>query len=201
MIALKILEQSDKKLTFTIDTDVGFANALRRVMMNEVPVLAVEQVIFEDNNSGLFDEVVAHRLGLLPLAFDQKSMGKKSECKCGGKGCSRCEVRLTLEKQGPAMVLSDDLVCDGVVPEKGVPIVELLDNQRIKLEAVAQLGVGTDHTKFQSAIVGYSEGKTGFTFSVESVCGLSARAVLESALDVLEERTESFLKEFKKATK
>ncbi len=200
IVSIKTLEKTEKKIKFLLDADIGFANALRRVMMNEVPVLAVETVIFEDNNSGLFDEVVAHRLGLIPLKFDIRTMNMKKDCKCDGKGCSRCQVRLVLEKSGLCTVMSSDIVSD-IEVEKNIPIVELLEGQHIKLEAIAELGLGIDHTKYQSAIVGYSEEKTGFRFSVESVCGLSVQEILEQSLEIIEERCNEFEKEFKKAVK
>ena len=63
---LKILNKSDRKLSFILEeVDYGFANALRRVMMNEVPTLSIEFVDFVDNSSGLYDEIIAHMRGPL----------------------------------------------------------------------------------------------------------------------------------------
>lgn len=155
---IKILEKSDSRIRFVLEkSNPAFANALRRVMKNEVPTMAIEYVDFEENTSGMFDELVAHRLGLIPLTFGE-TYNLKDECKCGGKGCSRCEVVLVLEKQGPCTVKSGDLKStdESVQPtDKDIPIVELLEGQRLKFEATAQLGLGIDHIKWQAANVGY----------------------------------------------
>jgi DNA-directed RNA polymerase alpha subunit len=49
------------------NVDISMANAIRRVMISEVPTLAVELVEMEGNTSCLVDEMIAHRLGLVPL--------------------------------------------------------------------------------------------------------------------------------------
>ena len=222
---VKILEKSENRIKFLLeDSNVAFANALRRTMKNEVPTMAIEDVDFEENTSGLFDELIAHRLGLIPLTFDRKTYNMKDGCKCDGKGCSRCEVTLVLERQGPCTVRAGDMksTADDVRPaDANIPIVELLDNQRVRFEAIAQLGLGRDHAKWQAAHVGYrykpskfrgdmkelaeredeKMDDTSFIFDVESVSGLPAKDVVESALDVLEERTEELLSEVKKSVK
>jgi DNA-directed RNA polymerase subunit D len=156
---LEVLKKTDRKLSFILEeTDYGFVNALRRVMMNEVPTLSIEFVDFVENSSGVYDEIVAHRLGMIPLTFKPNSLNLKEECRCKGKGCSNCEVMLTLEKVGPAIVKASDLVSDekSVQPlDKEIPVVELLEGQKIKFTAVAQLGFGREHSKWQAAIVGY----------------------------------------------
>lgn len=158
MMKIKIIEKSDAKIKFMLeDSSPAFANALRRIMMNEVPTLAVENVDIEENSSGLFDEMLAHRLGLVPLTVPKK-FSKKDECKCDGKGCSMCEVTLVIDKQGLCTVLASDMKStnDDVRASDGnIPIVELIDGQKVRLEAIAQLGCGTQHMKWQSAVVGY----------------------------------------------
>ena len=68
---VKILSKSQHRVKFLLEkSNPAFANALRRIMKSEVPTMAVEFVDFEINTSGLFDEVVAHRIGLIPLTFD-----------------------------------------------------------------------------------------------------------------------------------
>jgi DNA-directed RNA polymerase subunit D len=156
---LKIIDKSDNKIKFVLEgSNHAFANAFRRIMKNEIPTMAIEFVDFEENTSGMFDELVAHRLGLIPLTFDQKSYNPKAECKCEGKGCARCEVTLVLEKTGPCTVKSGDMKStdEGVFSaDRDIPIIELLDGQRMKFEALAQLGYGKEHIKWQAANVGY----------------------------------------------
>ncbi len=156
---IQILDHKNMKLKFLLsDTHYGFANALRRVMASEVPTMAIEYVDMEENASGLYDEMLAHRLGLIPLTFDRKLYNMKQDCSCDGKGCSQCEVVFVLEKTGPHVVRAGDLksTADDVKPtDPHIPIVTLLDGQRLKFEAIAQLGYGKEHAKWQAAVVGY----------------------------------------------
>ncbi len=154
-----VLNKRGDTLVFVLDgATPAFANALRRLMISEVPTLAVEWVDFHTNGSVLFDEIIAHRLGLIPLVFDPKKLNPKDSCKCGGKGCPLCEVVFALEKKGPAMVRSGDLRSSNraVKPTSpNFPIVELLKDQSIKFEARAQLGTGRQHAKWQAASASY----------------------------------------------
>lgn len=154
-----MVSKKGENLRFVLeDTTPAFANALRRVMMSEVPNLAIDVVDFEDNTSALFDEVVAHRLGMIPLSFDPKKFNFRDDCKCKGKGCNLCEVFFALEGKGPSTVYSSDMKSSnkGVHPLfKDIPIVKLLKGQSIKLGAIARMGTGRDHAKFQAANVSY----------------------------------------------
>src|SRR3989344_3950598 len=118
----------------------SFANALRRAIMERVPTMAIEDVEFHKNSSILYDEFVAHRLGLLPLKTDLKSYNLKEKCKCNGEGCGRCTLKLTLNAKGPCTVYAKELHSDDpkVVPIHGeTPIVKLHKGQEIELIATA----------------------------------------------------------------
>ena len=137
--------------------DVGVANALRRTAIAEVPALAIEEVEFHENTSSFYDEIIAHRLGLVPIKTDLKVFNYPESCSCGGKGCPSCTLKLTLSKEGPGIVYSEDLKSEvpGMEPVKGVPILKLGRGQRITLQATAVLGNGKRHAKWQPAIAGY----------------------------------------------
>ncbi len=157
---VEVLNRNNTEATVLVeDVTAAFANALRRAMMIEIPTMAIEWVDFVKNDSALADELLANRLGQVPLTFDRQAYDLQSECKCEDKGCSRCQVKLTLSKKGPCMVYSEDLNCRSkdVKPVfDKIPIVELFENQEVQLEAVAMLGTGMEHAKWQAAVVGYS---------------------------------------------
>lgn len=127
--------------------------------MGEIPTMAIEWVDFVKNDSVLNDEIAANRIGHIPLKFDKKSYNMTKDCKCEGKGCSLCQVKLTLKKKGPGMVYAADLKSKAkdIVPVfDKTPIVELFEGQEIEFEAIATLGLGKEHSKWQGAVVGYT---------------------------------------------
>ena len=68
---LEITHADDETVEFDLSgVDVSFANALRRIMLAEVPTMAIETVYVEQNEGVVQDEVLAHRLGLVPIAAD-----------------------------------------------------------------------------------------------------------------------------------
>jgi DNA-directed RNA polymerase subunit D len=131
-------------------------NALRRLSLSEVPCMAVDDVVILENSSVLQDEIIAHRLGFVPLKTDLDSYNLPEECPCKSEfGCNLCRVTLAIDveaKDGPRTVYSGDLTSENPaikpVSDK-IPIVKLAKNQRIKLEAYARLGKGRAHAKWQ----------------------------------------------------
>jgi len=135
----------------------AIANTLRRNMIDRVPTMAVEDIEFRKNNSALYDEILAHRIGLVPLTTDLKSYVLKDECKCGGEGCARCTLKLTLKASGPANVTADQFKSKDpkVVPAYPILINKLLKGQEIEMEATAILGIGKEHAKWSPCLAFY----------------------------------------------
>ena len=201
---VQITEKSDNELKFVLEeSNPQFANALRRIIISEIPVLAVEDVDLTINDSVLYNEVLAHRLGMIPLVFNPKDFNFRDNCVCKGKGCSQCEVVFAINKKGSGMVYSKDMKSSNsdVKPlYDNIPIVELFDEQKIKLEAIARLGTGRNHARFKAANAAYqySEDPTKFTFNIESVSCLKPEEIVMLAADVLKNKAKEFAKEIKK---
>ena len=147
-----VKELKPKKAVIKIDEiEPYFVNSLRRVMISNLPKLAVDNVVIYDNTSALFDEIIAHRLGLIPIPTDLSLLNFRDECTCKGKGCPSCTVRYTLSKEGEGTVLSGDLQPaekSWAITEAKIPIVELYGDQRLILEVEAILGRSKNHAKW-----------------------------------------------------
>jgi DNA-directed RNA polymerase subunit D len=198
VIKINILEKSKESIKFVIDgIKPSLANALRRIMISEVPTMAIEWVDFKKNDSALYDELIAHRLGLIPLTYDRKAYKLPEECREASVKDSQCYAKLKLKKKGPCIVYSGDLESEdeNVKPVfDKIPIVELLEGQEIELIAYARLGYGKEHIKWQGAVVGYSIDENGkITFEIESCCGLKPEEIVLVATEIFEKK----LKEFK----
>ena len=152
----------DKKtgrVTFLLKgTTPAFANSLRRAIIDSVPTIAVDTVEFSKNTSVIYDEVIAHRLGLIPLKTDLKGYNLPENCKCKGEGCARCQCKIILRAKGGTVYASDlkskDPKIKPVYPE--MPIVKLLKGQELELEATATLGTGKQHAKWIPGLVFYT---------------------------------------------
>lgn len=160
---LDVVELTDTTGVFDVrGVTPSFLNALRRTMLSQVPKLAIDDVTIYDNTSALFDEMLAHRLGLMPVPTDLNAFVARKDCTCNGEGCPNCTVLYTLSKEGPCMVYSGDLVpaADAKfrIVDPKIPLVKLLEGQRVMLEAGAVLGDGIGHAKWQAVTaVGYTE--------------------------------------------
>jgi DNA-directed RNA polymerase II subunit RPB3 len=190
---VEILQLSQHEIKFVLsETDTSMANALRRIMIAEVPTLAIDLVEFHENSSVLNDEYIAHRLGLIPLRYSldgirgldcQDAFLSHRDCVCYDR-CPRCSVEFELDVHyvpgadegdngggdggsagnllAPLTVTSRDLITnnESVQPahfleteqdgaqDDGIAIVKLGPNQRLKLKAIARLGISKEHAKW-----------------------------------------------------
>ncbi len=153
-------EPAYNRAVFSIkDSTPAFVNAVRRTILESVPVMAIEDVEFKQNSSVMYDEMISLRLGLISLKTDLGSYNLPKACTCNGEGCAKCTVILTLSAKGPCTVYASDLKSKDpavvpVYPE--TPIIKLLKGQELDLEAKAQLGKGSVHAKWVPAFVYYT---------------------------------------------
>jgi len=159
-VKIEFLELDDKRARFIISgVTVAFANALRRIMISEVPSMAVEEVFVYENTSVLNDEVIASRLGLIPLKTDLDAYVPMDECDCKSDlGCAKCRALavLDVEAKERMTVCSGDLKFEdpNIKPVSDrIPLVKLEAGQKLKLEVYARLGRGKQHAKWQPVSV------------------------------------------------
>jgi DNA-directed RNA polymerase subunit D len=158
---IKLLDSDKKtgKVSFLLkDATPSFANALRRNIVDSVPTMAIEDVELSKNSSILYDEIVAHRLGLLVLKTDLKTYNLLSKCKCKGEGCARCSVKMTLSAKGAGYVYASQIKSKDSKIKPVFPktiIVKLIKGQEIEFTATAILGQGKDHVKWSPGLVWY----------------------------------------------
>ncbi len=155
------------------NVDLAFANSLRRVMLAEIPTMAIDLVEIESNTSVLPDEFLAHRLGLIPLSSKNVEDIKYSrDCECD-QYCEFCSVTLsihaTCSREEVMPIYARDLHVDSMRrneeignpiitdPErKGVLIAKIRKGQEIKLRCIAKKGIAKEHAKWApTAAVGF----------------------------------------------
>ena len=155
MPSLEVLEQDEQKISIKLKgITLQYANALRRICLNGVPVFAIDTVDIIENTSVLADEGLAHRLGLIPLKTDLSEFKELSSINVED---STNRVMLTLdagETDETRVIMSSELISEDSlvkpVSEK-IPIIELAPGQKVKIEAYARLGRGTEHAKWNSS--------------------------------------------------
>lgn len=203
MTSLEIIEESDNRIVVKLKgIPLQYANALRRICLSGIPTFAVDDVVIIENSSVLADEGVAHRLAMLPIRTDSARFVEPSACECHSElGCSRCRVLLMLDSGSSdttRTITSQDLSSEDetVKPvNPNVPIVALAPGQKLKLEAYARLGRGSEHAKWNSATVSIlteGSGPEEHILTVETVGSLTAAQVVKSAIEELERRLGEF---------
>ncbi len=150
---IEIINSEEDKISFITDMSPTLANAIRRSSL-EIPILAIDEVEFIKNDSALYDEIIAHRLGLTPLKTEK--LNEIEKCICKGKGCSKCTSSFKLSAKGPGTVYSDGLKPKSSVLYK-MPLTLLEENQEIEFVAKARVGRAVDHSKYSPGLVFYRD--------------------------------------------
>lgn len=139
---MEILNKKDNLLVFKTDMSDSLANAIRRYI-HQIPVLAIDEIEMIKNDSALYDEVVAHRLGLIPLKTEKIN--------------EKTQGQLKLSCKKPGMVHSEELKGSIEVVHKNIPITYLSKDQEMQLNATMKLGTGSEHVKFSPGLMFFRE--------------------------------------------
>ncbi len=137
---MKKIEKTENQIIFTAEIEETVTNSIRRYV-NQIPILAVDEVEISKNDSALYDETVAHRIGLIPLKMEG-SLTKKP-----GK------LKLDVKKEG--VVYSEELKGNPAVVHKNMPITLLNNNQELQIVATIKAGKGSEHSKFSPGLIFY----------------------------------------------
>ena len=203
MPSLEIVSQDKQRISVKLkDIPLQYANALRRICLNGVPVFAIDTVDIIENSSALADEALAHRLALIPIKTDLSRFAEPSKCDCKSEtGCSNCRVMLILDSGDTDVtrtILSNELTSEdkdvSPVSDK-IPIIQLAPGQRIKLEAYARLGRGTEHAKWNSSnisILTETNKENERVLTVESTGALIPEQIIRTGVDELSNRLSEF---------
>ena len=192
MSTIQVLTSDEKKISIKIKgVTLQYANALRRICLNGVPIYAIDTVDMIENSSVLADEGITHRLGLIPLKTD---LSRSDE--------SDSRIMLTLDSGDDtetgrtvtsAEISSDDQV---VKPSSDkIPIVHLAPGQKLKFEAYAKLGKGTEHAKWNSsniAVLLDTKKEDEHILTVETTGALKPREIIIGGINELAKRLEEF---------
>lgn len=156
----QLLKETDGKIVLKFKASSTFANMLRREILESVPTMAIKHVEFRKNSSALYDEQVAHRLGLMPITTDLSSYEIPPEdIDLEGLKALKYSLALTLQAKGPCTVYASEIQSKDpkvkpVFPK--TPIVKLLKGQELEFEATATLGRGKTHMKYAPGIAFYT---------------------------------------------
>lgn len=117
---IRIVESSRYNLKFEMtNTDLSVANSLRRIIISEVPTMAIDLVQVSENTSVLNDEFIAHRIGLVPLVSDLVDRFQThKQCVCM-EFCSKCSVRYRLQKECPPTMDTIEVTSNDIRLEAG----------------------------------------------------------------------------------
>ena len=186
---LTILDESPGILRFRIDdTSVNFVNAIRRIATNSIKSIAIDSVTFYENSSAIFDEYIAHRIGLVPILTPEGFSDGD-------------EVIFKLDAEGPVTVYSEKLESNDKsvkVANEKIPIIKLAEGQKLRLEGKAVMGSASSSAKFQPGLVTYKQlTDNSFEFYVESFGQMPAREIIEKTLSIITNNIKEVHKELK----
>ena len=165
---VEILELDERRIVLlTEGFGPRFVNAIRRLAMSDVPTMAVDFVYFYENNTGIHDEIIAHRLGLTVLDSNVAIGKYRSPEECAGapehdETCyAKIEIDVSqdVEEDTGRYVAAEEMEISDPDVKPVYPrtmLFYIAPGQRVQLVAFARLGRGREHAKWSPVTVAAS---------------------------------------------
>ena len=134
---MKLIEKNKDQIVFDAEIEEGLANAIRRYV-NHIPIFAIDELEISRNDSPLYDETIAHRVGLIPLKMDGVS--------------EKTKVKLSVKKEG---IVYSESIKGAEIVYKEIPITTLDKGQELEFTATLKFGRGEEHAKFTPGLMFY----------------------------------------------
>ncbi|KYN14083.1 PREDICTED: DNA-directed RNA polymerases I and III subunit RPAC1 isoform X2 [Trachymyrmex cornetzi] len=147
-LKINIVQEQDREIEFDIiGCHISLANAFRRILLSEVPSMAIEKVYIINNTSLIQDEVLAHRLGLVPLRADPRLFeyppnDKKTDDTVSDNDTLRYELKVTcsMNPQAPKNSrLPEDMYKNSKVYSKDIKWVPI--GRQAEMFKAEQIGI------------------------------------------------------------
>nr|XP_048699522.1 DNA-directed RNA polymerases I and III subunit RPAC1 isoform X4 [Caretta caretta] len=133
-----VIRMDESTLEFDmVGIDAAIANAFRRILLAEVPTMAVEKVFVYNNTSIVQDEILAHRLGLVPIRADPRLFEYKNQVYSKHITWVPLGNQADLFPDADLRPVHDDIL-----------IAQLRPGQEIDVLMHCVKGIGKDHAKF-----------------------------------------------------
>lgn len=180
-MCIEIVKIEELYITFILKgVDNTIANSLRRILISAVPTLAIEDVKIINNTSVINDEMLSHRISLIPLSYSAlEELGSFELSILCPNDKNITEVRSNelkyISKSNDIKPLYDDIL-----------IAKLKPGQQIHLEAFCKKGVGSEHSKYSPvSTVTYNKKEDDFVFNVECIGSIEPKLLVKNALIIL----------------
>ena len=188
MPSIQILTENDKKISVKLKgVSLLYANALRRICLNGIPIFAIDTVDMIENTSVMADEGISHTLGMIPLKTESAESDSRVMLVLDSGNTEVVKTVTTAELESKDQVVKPT--------SKQIPIAHLAPGQRIKLEAYARLGRGTEHAKWNSAnisVLTNTDKDDEHILTVETTGSLEPKQIILSGIEELSKRLEEF---------
>ncbi len=181
-------KKGDDTIFVTIHGSHIICNTIKQIMANHIPTYAIERVIIYENDSVISSDILCQRLGLIPVKMDPKKN-------------NNMEIKFELDITANDTIVdvyTNDLTHNNLptlLLEQNIQLSILKKNQRIKIEAFANVSTGDDHIKYSPvcAPTFSSIGPNKCILTIETKGAKDPLSIYNDSIDVLYDQLSSIV--------